>query len=350
MKHLYDIQGANSLKLFIQEINHVGSTTQQMLLILLEMIQLEAGIQKPIMEETRPLIYIEWGWIISIRDFLHHINAFIVNTTKPAMMYHVNDSYLMDRPHLQTLSRKEQILINQCHLFLQVECISDITDATGTYIQEQWYGPAKGKTSQSGQKWPLQANPGCEAWIIWKKFLEQAYDTTNGRLKEPLGDWIHRNRSHTYDSYWEESLQSMFLQNDQGLWQQHQLHHEDRRHGYFHRNSIQTADPPQTAVPFNILQTTTRFYKTNKPSRWKHQTNPRATSKDNELEYNEIVIPRDEIQHLLATRILIDIATDGSYDPQTGKMAFGWVIAIDEVVIATGRGPAAGHPSMASSF
>jgi hypothetical protein len=31
-------------------------------------------------------------------------------------------------------------------------------------------------------------------------------------------------------------------------------------------------------------------------------------------------------------------------------MAFGWVIAIDEVIIATGRGPAAGHPSMASSF
>jgi hypothetical protein len=39
MKHLYDIQGADSLKLFIQEINHVGSTTQQMLLILLETIQ-----------------------------------------------------------------------------------------------------------------------------------------------------------------------------------------------------------------------------------------------------------------------------------------------------------------------
>lgn len=51
------------------------SSTNMMLRAALDTIQLESGIGKPIMEDTRPLDYIEWGWIPSIRDFLHHIEA-----------------------------------------------------------------------------------------------------------------------------------------------------------------------------------------------------------------------------------------------------------------------------------
>jgi hypothetical protein len=42
---------------------------------------MESGIGKPIMEDNRPLSYIEWGWIPSIQDFLYHINAVITNAT-----------------------------------------------------------------------------------------------------------------------------------------------------------------------------------------------------------------------------------------------------------------------------
>jgi hypothetical protein len=80
------------------------NTTCKMIHILLETIQMEAGLQKPIMEDTRPLSYIEWGWIPSIRDFLHHIDSKITNTSLPAQIYRENDSYLMDQPFLQTMS------------------------------------------------------------------------------------------------------------------------------------------------------------------------------------------------------------------------------------------------------
>jgi hypothetical protein len=82
LKHLYDLQEADSLKLFIQEINHTG-TIGDMLSYLLEVVQMEVGIGRPIMEDNQPLIYIEWGWIPSIRDFLFHINAKIKNATMP---------------------------------------------------------------------------------------------------------------------------------------------------------------------------------------------------------------------------------------------------------------------------
>jgi hypothetical protein len=54
-----------------------------------------------------------------------------------------------------------------------------------------------------------------------------------------------------------------------------------------------------------------------------------------------------EIFEMLQTRSFIDMATDRSYDPETGILSYGWAITLNEEVIATGRGPAEGHPEMA---
>jgi hypothetical protein len=134
LKHLYDLQGADSIRLLLQELNSKGGTTNSMLTILLDVLQLEAGLQMPILEDTRALHYIEWGWLPSIRDFLHHMNGKITKATSGLPVYRVNDSLIMDSPIITTLSRKEQILINQCRLLLQVECLSDITDPAGQQL------------------------------------------------------------------------------------------------------------------------------------------------------------------------------------------------------------------------
>jgi hypothetical protein len=154
LQHLYDIQGADSIRLLLQELNHEG-TTRTMLLYLLEVIQLESGIGAPILEENRPLLYIEWGWILAIRDLLLHINAKITNAMKTPTRYRVNDSYIMDSSLLPSMTRKEQILINRCRIFLQVECVSDISNSEGNMILAEWMDPHKQKSSQSLKKWPL---------------------------------------------------------------------------------------------------------------------------------------------------------------------------------------------------
>jgi hypothetical protein len=137
MKHLYNIQGSDSTRLFLQEINHDG-ITRLMLTCALEAMQLEAGIGKPILDNNRTLPYIEWGWLPSIRDFLQHINGSITNATPTPPKYRTNDSYIMDAKLLNYLSNKEQILINRCRIFLQVECLSDICTADGDNIQPEW--------------------------------------------------------------------------------------------------------------------------------------------------------------------------------------------------------------------
>jgi hypothetical protein len=172
LKHLYDIQGVDGTKLLLQELNMESGTTKNMLKILLDTIQQEAGISRPILEETRPLQYIKWGWIPSIRDFLHHIKAKITNATEGLKTYREHDCLIMDSIQLNHASRKEKILINQCRLALQVKCLSDIVNAEGKQIDPVWLNLSKPKPSWSNKRWPRQEDPGHEAWLIWKNFLQ----------------------------------------------------------------------------------------------------------------------------------------------------------------------------------
>jgi hypothetical protein len=59
---------------------------------------------------------------------------------------------------------------------------------------------------------------------------------------------------------------------------------------------------------------------------------------------------KQEIASSQRRRTFIDVATDGSYDQGSGKMSFGWVISMDQTVIATGSGPVESHPNLAEPF
>jgi hypothetical protein len=251
LKHLYDLQGADSIKLFIQEINHTGAIGD-MLSYLLEVVQMEAGIGRPIMEDNRPLIYIEWGWIPSIRDFLFHINAKINNATSPPPTFRQNDSYIMDAPMLSKLTRKEQILINRCRLHLQVECVSDIANAEGTAIVDAWFHGRGKKPSRSLKRWPLQNNPGEEAWKIWKKFLIKGL-TTNNLLTERLGAWEKNNAQRLHHTYYHPETTTLWIPSDHTKWEVHVMIQARRRNLSFRRDINRNAEkPPQGIVPINI--------------------------------------------------------------------------------------------------
>jgi hypothetical protein len=112
LHHLYDIQGTNGTRLLLQELNNAPSTTYTMLSILLDTIQPEAGIGRPILEDIQPLQYIEWGWIPSIRDFLHHIDAKITNATVGLPIFREHDKLIMDGEYLKKASWKEALLIH----------------------------------------------------------------------------------------------------------------------------------------------------------------------------------------------------------------------------------------------
>jgi hypothetical protein len=228
LRHLYDIQGIDGIRLLLQEMNTPGTTTTSLLRIALETIQLEAGIQNPILMDNRPLPYIKWGWIPSIRDFLLHINAGITNATEPGIIFRQNDGYIMDLPSLKEMSTKEQTLINRCRLFLQVECISDISDSDGRHIAKSWLYKDGRKNSASTKRWPKQSNPGEQAWRIWRNFLIKSLTAETLQLRRPLGAWTHLNQHRQYESYWDEAHLRL-LQRKKDHWTAHNLVKEDQR-------------------------------------------------------------------------------------------------------------------------
>jgi hypothetical protein len=358
LRHLYDIQGSDSLRLLLQELNHEG-TTKHLLQYLLEVIQMEAGIGRPILEDNRPLIYIEWGWIPAIRDFLLHINAQIKNATNTPPKFRKFDSYIMDTSTLVTMTRKEQILINRCRLFLQVECLSDISDAEGKKILDEWYSPDTTKSSRSLKQWPLQGNPGQEAWKLWKKFLHSSFTSTNNSLKTSLGCWEKGNKMRNHLAYIHPYDNSLWIFLDHQNWSVHKMLQKSRRNVIFQRKATAIyRSRPLGIIPIDVLSQTRETYITGPIASF---ARPPQRQSDNDtlwvkidkaapdnLVYDvTITAPEDEIQETLAQKTYIDMATDGSYDETSGISSYGWVVSFNDFVVATGKGPAEAHPTMA---
>jgi hypothetical protein len=359
MLHLYDLQGTDGTRLFLQEINQFNSTTQHMLIALLDAIQLEAGIGTPIMEDCRPLDYIEWGWIPQIRDFLHHINGQIIVGKRKQMTYREDDSYLMDSEYLATITRRERIYIHRCRLYLQVETVSDIATAAGNTIHEAWKSPQSTKPSRSTLNWPRQNNPCKAAWSTWNKFLK-SFTLPNGKLKKPLGPWTLRNKQRIHEAYTTERNEILWVEKGRNEYNGHAHIATQRKSVSFATTPVTTANElPPFAVPVDIIRKDKNLIKTSTVPKW-----AMSTTKSEELKWYErapahlehiigtvaIHSAEHEITNLFTNNPKIEIASDGGHEPSTGISTFGWVVAANSIIIAKGKGPTQVHPSLAESF
>jgi hypothetical protein len=362
LKHLYDIQGVDGTRLLLQEVNST-STTGQLMRATIDVIQMEAGIGRPILEDNRPLAYIEWGWIPSIRDFLHHIKAEISNASNRPHQYREGDSYIMDSPMIHEMTRKEQILINRCRIYLQVECISDIATADGTAINKSWFSSQSPKRSTSNKVWPLQNDPGKEAWNIWRNFLTRAFTDGSGKLKNKLQRWkctAHR----IYFAYYQDKKLWLYLNNDS--WTVHKLRHAGRREWFFARQHTKITNlVPSGGVPIDVKSESgewivtdlvserisenlsTENVPTTSASTFSEKVKARANLSNTRV---NIEVDEADLEITLDQKSIIDIASDGSHNRHTGNLTYGWVIAINTTVVAKGQGRTRCPVDMAGSF
>jgi hypothetical protein len=357
LRHLYDIQGMESTRLILQELNS-STTTTKLLRSIIDVIQMEAGIGKPILEENRPLIYIEWGWIPSIRDFLYHIQASITNASSSPMVYREGDTYIMDTPLLRTMSRKEQILINRCRIFQQVECISDIATADGTAICHEWLVKKSSRRSSSNKVWPLQGDPGNEAWKIWRKFLIKAFTDGTEKLINKLAAWNY-TAHRTHSAYYYRN--QLWIQASDKQWTVHNLRHQGRRELFFNKqHTAKNGNRPWHGVPVDIKSEDSKewiitglYAERVSPQRMPTTSTPQAKLPTSTTLTNtrlQILVKEVDLQISLVQHSIIDIASDGSHDQYTGNLAYGWVIAINGTVTVKGQGRATCPRTMAGSF
>jgi hypothetical protein len=301
----------------------------------IRIISVHLGISRPILEETRPLQYIlEWGWIPSIRDFLHHINARITSATSGLKPYRENDSLLMDSDFILRASWKEAFLINRCRLALQVECVSDIATADGTRIDNAWLQLTTEKPSWSTKRWPRQGDPGNEAWSIWKKFIQEAFLQGNrGKLKTPLGWWITLNPSRMYRTYHSATTNTLWKQIAYDCWTKHQLRSHHRRHYIFNIKGDTEICEPNDILPLDIVKENQAEIITGRPSTRIHYEPKKMTtleSKIASLQVSDILfhgtkllVDEDCLKRESSTTAIIDIASDGSHDQVQEVITYG---------------------------
>jgi hypothetical protein len=360
MRHLYDLQGSDSTRLLLQELNFENSMTQKMLLELLDVIQLEAGIGNPILEDCRSLEYIEWGWIPQIRDFLHHINGKIMHATRKPDVYREHDQYLMDASYLINQSRRDKLYIHRCRLYLQVETLSDIATAAGTQIHRSWFQREASRPSKSMIQWPRQNCPNKQAWNAWVRFL-RSFESNAGKLRKPLGKWIQQNKRRIHQAIIDNSGDLWLFQQDMKF-NQHKQALQRRKHIVYHRNVNRALlDPPTHYTPTDILSVNEVEIRVAKPaSTWESLGTEPITAKwfeEAPRQYQQLVgfteILFDDENHeseIPAENTLFEIASDGGHEPRSGISTFGWVVSMDRKILARGRGPVEVHPELAESF
>jgi hypothetical protein len=242
-----------------------------MLIALIDAIQLEAGIGTPILEDCRPLDYIEWGWIPAIRDFLQHINGKIVLGRRQEPTYQLNDTYLMDATYVHGLTRRERIYINRCRIFQQVTLLSDVSTVAGLQIHQAWHSPTLGKPSRSNLRWPRQNQPSRVAWVAWEKFLD-SFHTENGKLRNPLGKWTRENRTRIYKAHTSMGTEMLWLEQPNKTYNGYSKKAQHRRHMTFHATHVTSAtELPPFATPVDVLQTAEHWIKTSTPPIWQQK-------------------------------------------------------------------------------
>ena len=136
-RHLYSIQGAGQLQVFLKYWRTPASQAGRLLRISVAWLQLSVGVSFPVFQNVAtPLPHSESLWLMSIRKFLCTINGNLQLTpTYVPEKPREGDSFIMD--HIlesSWFSPREIRVLNWCCLHLQVVFVSDLSNVQGTHV------------------------------------------------------------------------------------------------------------------------------------------------------------------------------------------------------------------------
>jgi hypothetical protein len=353
LTRMYTEQGTRKIMALMQHVR-ANSTVGQAMTINLKWHQMICGVGFHVMTKTNePIVKVDGGeWIEEVRTFLN----------KSACSLIIRDSYRVenrrrnDRPIMEVAVEhgyhgRELEAINHMRLYLQVETISDISNAKGDKLASQIeLGNKSGLISSSNYAWPVQQKPH---WGKWKKFMNQLTNE-NGKLMHVLGDWSrgcwkHRKWLHVYDS----KQQVVIIQSVSGMWQEYETSEiQKKRHRWEVKGNGKDRQSrrPTGGIPID-LEAGTIFIpqwertktRDDKGTGWLDGI-PRWES---ELLENSTDVAHNGLSNALKTNQDIVVCSDGGCVAATGS--FGWVIGTKSGNnLQEGKGLARGCPM--SSF
>ena len=250
-------------------------------------------------------------------------------------------------------------------LYLRVETLSDICNASGTEIHQSVFrknertiqssdSNFKNGMSTSTSLWPRQARPGPKSFEAWNKFLRQFHVPNKPKLRKPLGNWLSSNLT-TQDRRWpfayDPNTDMIFERLSNGTCQYHENYSNGRRKLRAFGEMI-LDDEPEESIPVDKLSDET----------FSTYSNVSQLSSGNEAveTWEDYVQTLDEWERdlingvecfsvaevaeaLKRSETTIKIASDGG--AAHGHGSFGWIICYSpEHVVARHKGTVRGFP------
>jgi hypothetical protein len=227
LKHLAVEQGVAHVTSIMAQIR-ANTQLGQMFMVLIEAFQVSSGLITPVLEDTRPIRYLDSPWINTLRDFLHMTSASILIPQLPQLYpLREHDRSIMDIALRHNFSTATLDDINRCRMFLQVTTIAEITNSEGNAIlSEAFHGstdennnPLLWKHSKTLITWPRQPQPDAPTWKKWQKCLRTILQKNTRKyiLENKLGLWLPSCTQYRTWTYYHDTEGKIFHHNSD-LW------------------------------------------------------------------------------------------------------------------------------------
>ena len=235
--------------------------------------------------------------------------------------------------------------INRVRMYLQVECLSDIWNASGTCI-------ANKPMIHSDMLWPNIAEPGPKSYEAWRDFLKEFTHDKSNKLRKMLGKWQYQ--PNKWDWMY-DPVSDLIAEYKTELKQyvHHEIKKKNRRHFDIETKiTYGEAELSRRATPVDPLSAN----QMGKPSNWIRCKSDPVVPKTFE-EYIEMLPDweRELIQltsfndsssaslmELIESGEKVYAASDGGVSLPHGY--YGWAIGTEDETICYGSGPVYGWP------
>lgn len=360
LNHLFAEQGMMKTVSLIKNIR-AGRPLGNLLMAQLCWAQMEAGISQSILGspdiEIPPLQ--NELWIQTLREFLakSQLRLCIPDIPIPSPR-RINDKVLMD--FASHFSHTEQQRINRCRIYLQVELLSEICDASGTMLSDDYYNCIRSeRNSLDTRLWPRQHQPGPQHIKTWKQFLNQFLKRKKSYGISPsLGPWKDYSFFCHCQIYYETSLGWLCRTAPNGFTARY-LTIDCRRRSWIGSRLTPCDKPDESWVKINIdvINDTIDTCEIAIPAR---VTDNMTVPSKHAPTWHQFLTTLPKLDQYLLQNIqfydkktptctvmadpttILQIVSDGSVKEQTGT--FGWIIATDTTVLFTNFGKCFGQP------
>ena len=346
-------------------LHHIRANTElgTMLLVTLSWAQKYSGYSTSLLSDpSLPIEHVPSPWFATALHYLEiHDCHLVVDHPGVTLLQRLHDRALMDET--RTLPPGQRKAINRCRLFLKVTSLADLCDETGTFLQPSLFrGEAKLPSSPVGL-WPHQPRPGPSSWAVFRKFL-RAFCSSTGKLHTPLGKWFPRGPTRTWHTVYDRATARIYQQTSANAFRRLVFTGILPRDEYlvWDNNCLEVSDsllPPKGSLQVRQLAcpasgkhfwtrpawlptrplpppVTTTFFHSHVSSMQAWQ---RMLLRD--LSY---IASRDTITSAFLTSPVLFLATDGSAKLTESIGTFGWALATQDTILATGFGPVHGAP------